>query len=68
MRIKDFHDESTQTEGRISQFRHLSFVSICLLIFVLSNEFNFFLFFLRSNEFNFLYSCLVQWDDVLDIH
>lgn len=56
MRIKDFHDESTQTEGRISQFRHLSFVSICLLVFVL------------SNEFNFLYSCLVQWDDVLDIH
>ena len=42
MRIKDFHDESTQTEGRISQFRHLS---ICLLIFVLSNEFNFFFFF-----------------------
>ena len=45
MRIKDFHDESTQTEGRINQFRHLSFVSICLLIFVLSNEFNFFFFF-----------------------
>lgn len=53
--INDSCDKSTQAEARISQFYHLFFMFVSLLMFVC------------LKELNFLYSYLVQWDDVLDI-